>query len=271
MSEIRRVLCHSNPHKEESTAAGVSVEGALRDAGFEICRDLSEDPDVLILLGGDGFLMETLRLFDYPKVPVFGVNFGTVGFLMNRASCADRLVTILREDELTRTEHRLLHANVSIENGDVVDCLAFNEFVLERQTGQTVRLEISVDGTVFNRFAGDGLIVSTPSGSTAYNLAAGGPAVHPDVPGILLTPLYPHQARPFHSVQFSLVLPTDSVVEIVPEDLPKRNVRLVADGQPVRDVTSVKIQDSGRVVRLLRTADLHFTRLLTEKFVGGND
>ncbi|HLU49540.1 MAG TPA: NAD(+)/NADH kinase [Planctomycetota bacterium] len=271
MSEIRRVLVHWHTAKPESVEAAPDVIDRLRRAGFEVLEPNSGDPDVLILLGGDGFLMESLRHFAYPRYPVFGINFGTVGFLMNSHSCIPSLTDILREGRSLAVSHPLLEAVAHQEDGKTARVYAFNEFVLERQTGQAVRLEIEVNRRLFNRFAGDGFVISTPAGSTAYNLAAGGPAVHPAVQGIVLTPLYPHQAEPFHSVQFSLVLPLESEISVSAEELLKRHVRLVADGHAFPHIARVTIRDSGRRVTLLRTPDREFTRLLSEKFIGARD
>lgn len=269
MNEIRRVLIHWSPAKTECVEAAREVKYRLSAAGFEVIEKSGTTPDVLILLGGDGFLMESLRHFSYPRYPVFGINFGTVGFLMNSHTCVPLLPEILGEQRFFSVSHALLEALASQEDGKTTRAFAFNEFVLERQTGQAVRLEVAVDGAHFNRFAGDGFVISTPAGSTAYNLAAGGPAVHPGVQGIVLTPLYPHQAEPFHSVQFSLVLPLHSEITVSSEELLKRHVRLVADGQSFQDIAKVTIRDSGRRITLLRTADREFTRLLSEKFIGG--
>ena len=212
--------------------------------------------------------MESLRALDYPSLPVFGVNFGTVGFLMNSHSCLESLPSILLEGSFRHVEYDLLEAKVHLESGLVERTLAFNDLVLERQTSQALRLRILVDGVLINRFAGDGLLVSTPAGSTAYNLAAGGPAVHPGVPSHIVTPLYPHRAEPFHSMEFSLVLPADRPIEVIAEDVGKRKMRVVADGHSTREVASVVIRSAGQSVTLLRTADREFSRLVSEKLIG---
>jgi NAD+ kinase len=273
MSSIERIFVHWIPGKSESIDAAKEVRHRLRTAGFDVIDrkawEAGTIPDVLVLLGGDGFLMESLRVFSYPTIPIFGINFGTVGFLMNSHSCVGTLPEILSSGSFVRVSHALLAAVAIQEDGRETTLYAFNEFVLERQTGQAVRLDLAVGGVHFNRFAGDGFVISTSAGSTAYNLAAGGPAIHPGVQGVVLTPLYPHQAEPFHSVQFSLVLPLECEITVRAEELLKRHMRLVADGQALSNVARVTIRDSGRRVTLLRTPDREFTRLLSEKFIGG--
>ncbi|MBN1441381.1 MAG: DNA adenine methylase [Planctomycetes bacterium] len=253
-------------------AAEERLRRALADAGFELVESMAPEveasPEAAVILGGDGFLIEFLHRHDFPEIPLFGINFGTVGFLMNAHEGLDEVPMILRERRFIATANAVLAAEAELESGERRTWLAFNEVVLERQSGQSVRLRVAVDGAAFNRFAGDGFVVSTPAGSTAYNLAAGGPAVHPHVPGMILTPLYPHRAEPFHSVQFSVMLPLASEITVVSDELPKRHMRLVADGRPLEKVARVIIRDSGKRVTLLRTYDRDFIRTISRKFIG---
>lgn len=266
---MMRVYVRASDRRVESTDAGREVVRVLCDAGFDLVDDPAEPYDVVVLLGGDGFLMQTLRDLDYPEAPIFGLNFGTVGFLMNSQSVLAQLGTVLRDHRTYRVEHRLLAARIRFEDGREIERFAFNDIVLERQTGQAVRLRMTIDGQPFNRYAGDGFVVSTPAGSTAYNLAAGGPAVHPAVDSTVLTPLYPHRAEPFHSVEFSLVLPSSARIDAVSEEPGSdRRLRVVADGDPHPDVASISIVGADRKVTILRTFDREFTGLLSPEIIG---
>jgi len=266
------VLCLANDKSREAAAAVQALAADLRRAGFQVATEArsrgASAPDLVVLLGGDGFLMETLRLLDHPATPVFGVNFGSVGFLMNPRECLAVLPSLIAEGKLREELHPILEAHATLEDGRRELVRACNDFVVERMTRQSLRLELSIDGEVFNRYAGDGFIISTPAGSTAYNLAAGGPVVHPLVGGVVVTPLYPHQASPFHSVQFSLVLPDASRIRIVASDLPKRSMRVVADGRELERVVSVEVSGSDRKLRLLRPLEHRFVNTLTRKFIG---
>jgi len=267
----RRVAIIAN----RAVEAGASAQDALRErldtADWEVLDDPGADAsavDVLVLLGGDGFLLETLVRFGYPSVPIFGVNFGTVGFHMNPQASLDTLAATLLEGTHAEDTYAVLAVRATLEDGGEVEALAFNDMLLERRTRQSVRLRVWVDDVLLNRFAGDGFVVATSAGSTAYNLAAGGPVVHPDLQAMVLTPLYPHQAAPFHSVQFSLALPLASRLRFHADDLPKRGLRLVADGRPIEPVTAAEIFDSGRRVRLLRVPTRGFPQTLSKKIIG---
>lgn len=271
-SEVQRVLCHGNPQNPECAQAQTALAAELMQAGFDVKAGVGafkqHAPDLLVFLGGDGFLMESLRTLGYPPTPVFGVNFGSVGFLMNRRELLGELVQLIRTWGFKEEQHAVLEANLLLEDGSTRRKLAFNDVVVERMTRQSVRLEIYLDGVPFDKYAGDGFVLSTTAGSTAYNLAAGGPVVHPALQVLIVTPLYPHRASPFHSMQFPLVVPLSSTVRIVAADLPKRRMRIVLDGESVQDVRSVEVSDSRRKVRLLRPSTHLFVKTLSRKFIG---
>ena len=242
----------------------------LSDAGFRIHgpEHSVADSQLVLLLGGDGFLLGTLHALDFPEVPVLGLNFGSVGFLMNTKACLGGLLAALRDWRFLQEDLIVLEADAELEDGGSAVLRAVNDFVIERLTGQGLRLRLSLDGRFFNGFSGDGLVFATPAGSTAYNLAAGGPVLHPEMQGIVITPLYPHRAAPFHSLQFPLVVPFAAKLQIEADDLPKRGLRLLADGRSLRRVASIRIRDSQRRVRLLRVKDYCFTETLSRKFIG---
>ena len=271
-SGARRILCHAS-RSEAARESAERLQAELREAGFEVLGRIDQAseraPDLAIVLGGDGFLMESIRKLHYPASAFFGVNFGTVGFLMNKKECLSGLVPMIRSWDFQEEEHSILAARIRLEDGSSVDALAFNDFVMERMSRQSIRVKVYLDGDCFNRFAGDGFVLATAAGSTAYNIAAGGPVLHPAIQGIVITPLYPHRAAPFHSLQFSLLVPLESRLRIVNDDLPKRSMRVVADGRLIERVEEIEVMDSGRKLRLLRPPSHLLVNTLARKFIGG--
>lgn len=196
-----------------------------------------DDADIVIALGGDGFLLQTLHgMLDRHRIrPVFGMNLGTVGFLMNEWR-AERLFQ--RIAEAKRFQVSPLRMTATTVNGETVTSAALNEVSLLRETRQTANLEISVDGrVVLPELACDGVLVATPAGSTAYNLSAHGPILPLDSPLIALTPISPFRPRRWAGA----ILPDRTKVSVRVLDPGKRPVSAVADQREVREVTEVNV------------------------------
>lgn len=275
--KLRRLLIAHEAATGPAAEAAPYLDEALVERGVEVvrwCREKTEAPpsldaiDLVTILGGDGSMMAILRALDFPSVPIYGVNYGRVGFLMNPRLPGKDLAEMLTSKELIPQAFPVLQATATLSSGEVVVSCAMNDFVFERASGQTVHLRTYIDGVLLNRYSGDGLVVATPGGSTAYSLAAGGPVVHPLVEGMLITPLYPHRPVQFHSLQFPILLPLSSCVRIEGEDIEKRPLRFVADGSATRHVQSVEIRAFERPVHLLRSSDYGFIDTLVHKIIG---
>ena len=154
------------------------------------------EADVIVALGGDGFMLETLHNNLQLRTPVYGMNRGSVGFLMNDYEEDDLLERLAEAD---RTVIHPLQMDAWVESGEVHSGLAINEVSLLRQTRQTAKLRVSINDKVrLEELSCDGCMVATPAGSTAYNLSAGGPLVHAELEAIVLTPICPFmlESRP---------------------------------------------------------------------------
>jgi NAD+ kinase len=190
------------------------------------------DADVVVALGGDGFLLHTLHealLASEPK-PVFGMNLGTVGFMMNEFDGPLTGAHAARASIL----HPLLMTAETV-TGEVITSPAINEVSLLRETRQTAKMEIAIDGKVrMEELICDGVLVATPAGSTAYNLSANGPILPLQADLLALTPISPFRPRRWRGA----LLPQASVIEFRVREARKRPVSAVADQREVRDVAS---------------------------------
>ncbi len=197
--------------------------------------------EVVVPLGGDGFMLETLHQVLGRTTPVYGMNCGSVGFLMNPFA-EDRLI-----ERLDAAQEALLHPlrmHAITATGSVEEALALNEVSLLRQLHQTAKLRITVDGTVrLAELICDGILVSTPAGSTAYNLSAHGPIVPLSANLLPMTPISAFRPRRWRGA----LLPSSAEVafEILEPD--KRPVAAVADSYEVRDVVSVAVSEDRTV------------------------
>jgi NAD+ kinase len=205
-----------------------------------------EQADVVVALGGDGLMLQALHRMVANGTPIYGMNRGTVGFLMNDYTEIDLPARLARAEITTIRPLRML---AICANGAQQKGIAFNEVSLLRQRSQAAKLKISVDGKArLQELICDGLLLSTPAGSTAYNLSAHGPILPIDSPLLALTPISAFRPRRWRGA----ILPREAVVRIDVLEPGKRPVAAVADHVEVRNVQSVEIaEDKRRSVKLL--------------------
>lgn len=220
--------------------------------------------DVIVALGGDGFMLQTLHKHLDRDVPIFGMNRGSVGFLMN-AYRETRLA-----ERLARAEVALLHPlemRAVTAGGRKAKAVAINEVSLLRQTRQAAKLRISIDGRPrLDKLICDGVLLATPAGSSAYNLSAHGPILPLGAGVLALTPISAFRPRRWRGA----ILPRGVRVSIDVLEHAKRPVSAVADHTEVRDVRSVDIEeDRSRVIRLLFDPEHNLEeRIVAEQFAG---
>ncbi|HSS43703.1 MAG TPA: NAD(+)/NADH kinase, partial [Thermoanaerobaculia bacterium] len=224
--------------------------------------------DLVLVLGGDGTLLSVARLAP-PSTPVLGINVGALGFLagLKRAEALSRLDEVL-EGKFREDRRRRLDVTVTEGPGRGVH-RALNDVVLHIEAiARISTFSVSVGGKPVSRFRGDGVIVSTPTGSTAYNLSAGGPVLYPTLPAVVLTPICPHTLA-----QRPLVLPSSSRIGLRVLDRGRREgIHVTLDGQegfPVPGSALVEVRQSGSSVTLLRPAESDHFDVLAEKLRWG--
>jgi NAD+ kinase len=202
--------------------------------------------DVIVALGGDGFMLQTLHRFMTSGKPIYGMHRGTVGFLMNDFN-EDHLRDRLAAARTTVIHPLLMHARGS--DGSIRDFHAFNEVSLFRQAYQAARLRILIDGKErLAELVADGVLLATPAGSTAYNLSAQGPIIPINAQLMALTPISPFRPRRWRGA----LLPDSARVRVEVLEAEKRPVAAVADHDEVRNVLAVDIQmDQGIAMHML--------------------
>jgi NAD+ kinase len=253
---------------EERTA--VLLDGAAGDrAAVAPGREVAAQADALVVLGGDGTLLAASRLLEGRAVPVLGVNFGSLGFLTEIAlpELYPALEGLL-DGSYQYEDRRMLRAVVERDGREAAAAHVLNDVVItSAAVSRIIELEVTVGGLFVSSFRADGLIVSSPTGSTAYNLAAGGPILHPSLPAIVLTPICPHTLtnRP-------LVLSDESAVEVRLRAAPDGQAQTTFDGQPGLAITardSVKVSRSVRGLRLVRAPARDYFEVLRTKLKWG--
>lgn len=207
-----------------------------------------DQADAVIVLGGDGHMLQVLHelLENRRDIPAYGMNRGTVGFLMNGWQACDLLNRLTRAKSFSV---KPLTATVTTVGGQTYSLPAINEVSLLRETRQTAKIEVSVNGRpVIPELICDGILVATPAGSTAYNLSANGPILPLDSSLLALTPISPFRPRRWKGA----ILPDRYVIKLTILESSKRPVSAVADQREIRDIASVEVAlDRSRSLTLL--------------------
>jgi NAD+ kinase len=246
---------------DEQTAFYAGVPGLPR-------AEVPEGCDLVMVLGGDGTLLAAARAIGRRETPLFPVNVGSLGFLT--AITIDELYPEL--ERAFRGEHRIakrrLLATEVVRGGKVVAAYeALNDAVLTKASiARMIDLDAHVDEQFVCAYKADGLIISTPTGSTAYSLSAGGPIIFPSVPAICITPICPHMLtnRP-------VLVPETSVIRVISRS-PDGSVFLTIDGQvgnPIREGDTLVCRSSDYTLRLVRPPHMMFFDVLRQKLKWG--
>ncbi|HWU01810.1 MAG TPA: NAD kinase [Novosphingobium sp.] len=254
--DLRLALIVSDTPQAEAAAAAIAGDHAWVPL---------DQADVAVVLGGDGFMLHVLhKMLDQDRViPAYGLNHGTIGFMMNKARSTKPIGQ--RVARATRIAVSPLEMTATTCSGDVSRAYAINEVSLLRETRQTAAIEIAVNGKVrMAQLACDGILLATPAGSTAYNLSANGPILPMGSAMLALTPISPFRPRRWKGA----IIPETSEVVFRVLDPDKRPVAAVADQKEVRDIAEVRIV-AAREHRLTLMFDRHSSldeRIFAEQF-----
>jgi len=281
-----KVVLTPNPYRDRNFKLVDQAVAILRDAGvdtkiclpfdvdkgFELPKDIKlhdihreiKDADILICFGGDGTILHSSKIATRHRVPILGVNVGTMGFMAELEACELHLLENLPKGEYNLEKRMMLHVTVENNGKELFNEVALNDAAITKgAVARVIQVSVERDGVEASSFSGDGVIVSTPTGSTAYSMSAGGPIVEPSAHNIIITPICAHAVNtkgivtsPFRTISVRL------------GKLGRRNAFLSVDGGrafrlSVGDVVTVrKAEQETKLVRLKQTS---FYEILNNK------
>ena len=241
------------------------TENRLKNVCSELeigsCRK-AEDADLICSIGGDGTFLKSSKL-DFEK-PIVGINTGTVGYLteISPENIEESFKDII-DGSYHIEERMMLEGEIIKDDGEIIDIpVSLNEIALSKNTFGVVRFEVLINDKLINSYTADGILVSTPTGSTAYNLSCGGPIAEPNAKIITLTPIAPHSI-----INRSIVLSEESVVKIRITELRNNTASYVLfDGQPIEVETGdvVKVKKSEKTTKIVKLEEKSFIYMIRE-------
>lgn len=241
------------------------------DRGWEENEIFEGQPDCLLVLGGDGTVLKAARDMMDVNIPLIGVNLGSLGYMTEiETDTLEKSLDKLLADEYELEQRMMLEGRVTFQNGTVAEGHCLNDIVISRNGSlQIMKFNIKVNGRFLNEYSGDGMIVTTPTGSTGYNLSAGGPIVEPGAKMIMLTPICPHTLN-----QRSIILSPEDVVEIeIPEgkEGQMQCMEVTFDGNQKIQVTTgdrIRVVQSDKVTEFVKVSQVSFLDVLHKKLSG---
>lgn len=264
--ELRQLL---NEQNIQTLVEDDTANALLENEQGISAREFNGQCDAVIVLGGDGTMLNAAQRLGATDLPVAGVNIGHLGFL---TSCTEEELEILVKAFVEQTFHVvpriMLKATVIHHDKSEKTYTAVNDITLTRgQTGRLVTLDAFIDGDLLNHYRADGLIIATPTGSTAYSLSAGGPLISPIARNFVITPICPHSL----SIR-SLVLADSSIVELTSADGEQEDLLFTVDGdcpETIKHGSTIRVEKADRLFNVIRLADRPFFQTLRTKLHWG--
>jgi len=284
---MKKITLMPNPYRDRGYQITRSVEQLLRQSGAEVklclpfhvdrphdaglrfspMEEALRDCQGLVCFGGDGTILHAARLVGSRNIPLLGVNTGSMGFMAELESNELPLILKLVTGDYSLEPRMMLQVSVRRNGRTIFEDNALNDAVVTKgAVARVIQMAVSVDGQEAMAFDGDGLVLATPTGTTAYSMSAGGPIVEPSAENIIVTPICAHSM----SIR-SLVLSRDRVVTTKLGRIGKRSAFLSVDGGKAYRLSAedeVQIQASSRTMKLIRLKDTSFYGVLNHKFQG---
>jgi len=256
MSYNRKIFMEDK-FKNHSTLSG------YEDISYADIDEILENSELLVVLGGDGTILNIADKASRFDIPILGINFGNLGFLSQAEKGDNSVFEKLFSGQYSISQNMMLSVKIKSDNGFRESFTALNDVVIRGEYSRMIRLELSVNSTLASAYSADGVIVSTATGSTAYSLSAGGPIVHPDIDVMIITPICPHTLS-----ERAMVIPSDSTVKIDVAPPKRLDAVVTIDGHKahvLKDNEYVEVEKLNRRIKLVNLFDRNFYGLLKEK------
>jgi len=268
-NKYQKQMKHLTIIKKQGLKETDQIEEALLNRNFTISDVVSDKTDILLSLGGDGTILSSIQLIHDKDIPILGLNFGHLGFLTSELSSElDQLIDLISQEEYYLEKRNMLSVSWINNNNETQNKIALNEVVVRSlNVARITELEVLINNEFVSKYNADGVMISTPTGSTAYSLSAGGPLVEPELPVHILTPICPHSLS-----QRPLIFDNKktTTINILKDD----HALISLDGQSNDSISkhkSITITKSKKPIKIIRFQDETFYRLIRKKLYWGKE
>lgn len=267
MSErIINVLSNANYESRKTTKKLIQK---LKENNFTPVTKVHPNAELTITVGGDGAFIKAVNRSHFSETPIVGINTGHLGFFQEvDPNNVDQFISNYLNQNYRIEPTYLIGAEIFTKNRSFF-LHAVNEVVLKAQNSKVIHMNIFVNHTHLEKFSGDGMMVSTPSGSTGYNLSAGGSIVHPSIKALAMTPLAPISNQAYRSMTSTIVLPGEHIITLIPEKRYANSNLLLVDGQEFtyNQLKKINLRIADKHVNRLRIAEQNYWDIIKSKFL----
>lgn len=263
-----RVAIIANGKYQSKRVASKLFAAFEHDPDFYLSK---KDPDIVISIGGDGMLLSAFHMYEkqLDKVRFVGVHTGHLGFYTDyRDFEVDTLINNLKNDKGEQISYPILKVTITLEDGRVIRARALNESTIKR-IEKTMVADVVINQVVFERFRGDGILVSTPTGSTAYNKSLGGAVLHPTIEALQLTEISSLNNRVYRTLGSSVIIPKKDAIEIVPKRVGVYTISIDNKTVHYKNVTKIEYSIDEKSINFVSTpSHTSFWERVNDAFIG---
>lgn len=263
-----RVAIIANGKYQSKRVASKLFAAFKHDPDFYLSK---KDPDIVISIGGDGMLLSAFQMYEkqLDKVRFVGVHTGHLGFYTDyRDFEVDTLINNLKNDKGEQISYPILKVTITLEDGRVIRARALNESTIKR-IEKTMVADVVINQVVFERFRGDGILVSTPTGSTAYNKSLGGAVLHPTIEALQLTEISSLNNRVYRTLGSSVIIPKKDAIEIVPKRVGVYTISIDNKTVHYKNVTKIEYSIDEKSINFVSTpSHTSFWERVNDAFIG---
>lgn len=266
----QRLICIRTNDMPASRRTKELLMKKLEASGFSVSEKYTDTAELLVSIGGDGSTLDAIHEYDFPEIPIVGINTGHLGFFQEfYPEDLDQFIFNYKEGCYSIQKLVTVQAIVTTEDGSRQTHTGLNEIVIRGSHSYSSHLNISIGDSFIERFSGDGILIASPAGSTAYNYSVGGSIVDPRLKLLQVTPIAPMNTTAYRSFTSSILLPSDMTLGVIPEYTKDHRTYILNDGDETmyKDIKSVTVGFSNKVISLIRFESYDFWNKVKSKFL----